>query len=177
MARNEPIRPDSGSSPDIGKQCLSVAWLKLCGPLPGALTGATVGFQVYFRQPNLNTDTFAPLIFASLWAFCGLLIGMACSSFAAWLIERGLQRWVPSRPTITASLALLCVIGLCFLLRAPLMARLPELFWPALHNLPAHQQALPKTSAGQGEITATRMIWNWNVTQKIAVPEHGLLHV
>jgi len=146
MAENDPAQPGSGSSPGHGKQSLAVVLLKLCWPLPGALTGAVVGFLVYFRQPGLNTDTAAPLIFAGFWAFCGLLIGMACSSLAAWLIERGLRRWLPGKPSITASLALLCVIGLCYVLHAPLVARLPVLFWPALQKLPAHQQVVPTTS-------------------------------
>ena len=146
MAENDPAQPGTGSSPSHGKQSLTVVLLKLCWPLPGALTGALVGFLVYFRQPGLNTDTAAPLIFAGFWAFCGLLIGMACSSLAAWLIERGLRRWLPGKPSITASLALLCVIVLCYVLHAPLVARLPVLFWPALHKLPAHQQGVPTTS-------------------------------
>jgi hypothetical protein len=146
MAENDPAQPGSGSSPGHGKQSLAVVLLKLCWPLPGALTGAAVGFHVYFRQPGLNTDTAAPLIFAGFWACCGLLIGMMCSSLAAWLIERGLRRWLPGRPTITASLSLLCVIGLFYVLHKPLAARLPDLFWPALHKLPARQQKIPTIS-------------------------------
>ena len=85
---------DSGSSSVHPKKSLAVVLLKLCWPLPGALTGAAVGFHVYFRQPGLNTDTAAPLVFAGFWAFFGLLIGMLCSSITAWLIERGLRRWL-----------------------------------------------------------------------------------
>jgi len=143
MAENDPARPGSGSSPG---RSVAVALLKLCWPVPGALTGAAVGFHVYIRQPGLNTDTAAPLIFAGFWAFCGLLIGIVISSIAAWLIERGLRRWFSSSPPITAGLTLLWLIGSCYVLRAPLEARLPELFWPALHKLPARQQTVPTTS-------------------------------
>jgi hypothetical protein len=146
MAENNSAQPASVSRPGNGKQSLAVDLLKLCWPLPGALTGAAVGFHVYFRQPGLNTDTAAPLIFAGFWAFCGLLIGMLCSSVAAWLIERGLRRRLPGKPLFTGSLSLLCVIGLCYALHAPLEARLPVMFWPALQALPARQQILPTTS-------------------------------
>jgi hypothetical protein len=124
MAENDPAQPGPGHR-------LAVGLLRLCWLLPGALTGAAVGFHVYFRQPGLNTDTVAPLIFSGFWAFCGLLIGIVVSSVAAWLIERGLRRWLSSNPLITASLTLLWLIGLSCVLRAPLEARLAELFWPA----------------------------------------------
>jgi hypothetical protein len=146
MAENDPAQPGTGSSPGHDNQSLAVGLLKLCWPLPGALTGAAVGFHVYFRQPGLNTDTAAPLVFAGLWAFCGLLIGMLCSRVAAWLIERGLRRWLSTNPLITASLTLLWLIGSCYVLRVPLEARLPVLFWPALQKSPARQQAVPTTS-------------------------------
>ncbi|MBK7422093.1 MAG: hypothetical protein IPJ48_02760 [Propionivibrio sp.] len=146
MAENDPAQPGPGSSPGHSKQSLAVVLLKLCWPLPGALTGAAVGFHVYFRQPGLNTDTVAPLFFAGFWAFCGLLIGTLCSSAVALLIEHGLSRWLPGKPLITASLSLLCLIGLCYVLRAPLEARLPVLIWPALEKLPARPQAVPTPS-------------------------------
>ena len=146
MAENDTAQPGPGSSPGHPKHSLAVGLLRLCWPLPGALTGAAVGFHAYFRQPGLNTDTAAPLIFAGFWAFCGLMIGIVCGSVAAWLIERGLRRWLPGKPLIAASLTLLCLIGLCYVLRAPLEARLPELFWPANQKLPARQQAVPTPS-------------------------------
>ncbi|MBL8416046.1 MAG: hypothetical protein JNM42_16570 [Propionivibrio sp.] len=146
MAENDPAQPEPGSVPGRPKQSLAAGFLKLCWPLPGALTGAAVGFHVYFRQPGLNTDTAAPLVFAGFWAFCGLLVGIVGSSAAAWLIERGLRRWLPGKPLITTSLTLLWLIGFCYVLHAPLEARLPELFWPALQKLPVRQQAVPPPS-------------------------------
>lgn len=146
MAENDAAQRGTGSSRGHPKNSLAIVLLRLCWPLPGALSGAAVGFHVYFRQPGLNTDTAAPLIFAGFWAFCGLMIGIVCCSVAAWLIERGLRRWLPGKPLIATGLTLLCLIGLCYGLRAPLEARLPELFWPALQKWPARQQAVPTLS-------------------------------
>jgi hypothetical protein len=111
------------------------SFLQFLWPLPGALTGAAVAFHLYFRQSGLNTDTAAPLVFASAWAFGGMLAGALCTSIAGWLIERGLRRWFPVRPMITSGLALVCLVGLCLGLYAPLEGRLPALFWPS------HQEA------------------------------------
>ena len=97
MAENDITQPSTGSSPSHSKHSLAVGLLRLCWSVPGALTGAVVGFQVYFRQPGLNADSAAPLTFAGFWAFCGLMIGMACSSIAAYMIDRGLRRWHPQR--------------------------------------------------------------------------------
>jgi predicted PurR-regulated permease PerM len=124
------------------EQTLAVRLLRLCWPLPGALTGATLGFHLYFLQPGLNTDSAAPLIFASFWAFCGLVSGLVCTSMAAWLIERGLRSRLSTNPLITTFLTLLLLIGLCCVLHAPLEARLPALFWPSSQKLPARQPSV-----------------------------------
>jgi len=110
---------------------LAIGLLRACWPLPGALAGASISFHLYFRQPGLNTDTAAPLIFASVWALCGLLSGFLISGIAGWLIERGLLRGLPNHPLLATSLTLVCLTGLCWGLSAPLEARLPALFWPA----------------------------------------------
>jgi hypothetical protein len=128
------------------EQTLAVRLLRLCWPLPGALTGATLGFHLYFLQPGLNADSAAPLIFASFWAFCGLLFGMVCTSMAAWLIERGLRSMLSTNPLITTCLPLLLLIGLCCVLHAPLEDRLPALFWPAAQTLPARQPPVAQPS-------------------------------
>ena len=120
--------------------------LKLCRPLPGALAGAVVGFHVYFRQPGLNTDTAALLFIAGLWAFGGLLIGMVGSSFAAWLIERALRRVLVGKPLFIASAIMLLLTALSPMLVAPLEARLPALFWPEVHKLPARLQSVVRPS-------------------------------
>jgi hypothetical protein len=117
--------------PASGRREQPAAWLmRLFWPLPGALAGAAVGFHLYFRQPGLNTDTAAPLIFAALWALGGMILGAMCTSIAAWLIDSGLRRLLPARQLITASLTMLCLVGICLTLYAPIEARLPALFWP-----------------------------------------------
>lgn len=146
MSENDTAQAGTCSSSGHPKHSLAVGLLRLCWPVPGALTGAAVGFQVYFRQPGLNADTAAPLVFAGFWAFCGLMIGIVCTCIAAWMIEWGLRRWQPGNPLFTTSLTLLLLIGLCYVLRAPLEARLPVMFWPALQKLPARQQAVPTPS-------------------------------
>jgi hypothetical protein len=112
------------------RQQIAISLLRLVWPLPGAITGAALGFHLYFRQPGLNTDTVAPLIFASVWAFIGMLSGAICTSIAAWLIERGVRRLFPVGPLIATSLTVLGLIGLCPGLFAQLEARLPVLLWP-----------------------------------------------
>ncbi len=64
MAENDPAQPGSGSQSGRPKHSLAVGLLKLIWPLLGALSGAAVGFHVYFRQSGLNIDTAAPLVFA-----------------------------------------------------------------------------------------------------------------
>lgn len=119
----------------VARQTTGKQWavwlLRLFWPLPGAITGAAAGFHVYFRQPDLNTDTVAPLVFASLWAFAGMLTGVLCTRIVAGLIQRGVRRVFSIGPISTASLTLLCLVGLCLGLHAPLEARLPALLWPA----------------------------------------------
>lgn len=163
MAEDDSDLSGSSSNRDHPKRSLICTLLKLCWPLPGALAGAAVGFHVYFRQPGLNTDSAAPALLASRWAFFGLLIGLSGSMVAGWLIERGLRRWFSTNPSITASLTLLSLLGLSYVLHAPLEVRLPELFWPALQNLPAQQQPVstpsPCTQAPPTERQA-RLAWD-----------------
>jgi hypothetical protein len=112
--------------------------------LPGALTGAATGFHLYFLRPGLNTDTVAPVIFAGVWAFCAMLAGALITSLASWFVERGLQRGLSVRPWVAGGLALLCVIGLCRWVYAPLQAHLPSLIWAS----PQTEQSGPPNSSG-----------------------------
>ena len=107
------------------------ALLRACWPLPGALSGAAIGFHLYFRQPGLTTDSAAALFLASGWALGGMVCGLLCSSLAGALIARGLRRRLRASPPLAAGVALLCVTGLCWSVHAPLEARLPALLWPA----------------------------------------------
>jgi len=128
---------------------LTLRLLQFCWPLPGALTGAAVGFHLYFRQPGLNTDSLAPLILASLWALGGMLSGALITSVVAWLIHRSLQRLLPTMPVITAGLPLAGLIVLCMGFHAPLQARLPSLLWPAHPQ----ESVLPQPSPGTSPCT------------------------
>lgn len=128
MAENE---SGSGSPADRGNPASSAWLLRLLWPLPGALTGAAVGFHLYFRQPGLNTDTAAPAILASLWALGGLFCGMLASITAGWLIDRGLRGLLRQRVLICGALTLLGLIALCSAIYPLLEARLPALLWPA----------------------------------------------
>ena len=147
MAESDPA---TGLNQGNRWQQRTILLLRLCWPLPGALTGAAIGFHVYFRQPGLNTDTAAPLIFAGLWAFGGMLAGMLSTGIAAWLLERILRRLLPANPLIAASLVLVCLLGLCRGAYAPLEARLPGLLWPKSQNaatLPRPPPPSPCTEA------------------------------
>ena len=126
MAENESSKPSPASGEPLALWLLRLAW-----PLPGALSGAYLGFHLYFRQPGLNTDTFAPLFLAGLWAVGGMLSGALCSVIAGGLLELALRRMLPARPLLAGSLAIVCLIGLCLALPGPLVARLPGLLWPA----------------------------------------------
>ena len=143
MAENDPITRLTYSA--ARKQWL-VWLLRIFWPIPGAILGATLGFHLYFRQPSLNTDTLAPLIFASLWAFGGMLSGVLSTSIAAWLIQRSIHRCFSMSPLNSARLTLLCLIGLCFGLYAPLETRLPAVLWPVQPAQKASSRALPTPS-------------------------------
>ncbi len=145
-ARNGDVLIPGGLPGSTRKKRLSIWLLRLCWPLPGALTGAAVGFHLYFRQPSLNTDSLAPLVFASLWALGGMLSGALITGVAAWLIHRSLQRLFAAGPAITAGLPLVAVTGLCFALHAPLEARLPAWFWPAQTQESVRPQPSPGIS-------------------------------
>jgi hypothetical protein len=114
--------------------------------LPGALLGAALGFHLYFRRPGLNSDTFAPAIFAGLWAVGGLAIGALVTLAAAWLIDRALRRAFSWRPMTAAAVTLLGVVGLCTGLYAPLEARLPALLWPPAQPRSPSKQPTPERS-------------------------------
>lgn len=133
MTKSDRARPPPDDSPDKSP----AVWpLWLLSPLPCALAGAAVGFHLYFRQPGLNTDTAAPLMFASLWALGGMMCGAFCTGSAAWMIESAMRRVSPAHPLITGSLTIAILIGLCVGLYAPLEARLPGLLWPRLKPTP-----------------------------------------
>lgn len=145
-ARNGDILISGEFPGSTRKKQISVWMLRLCGPLPGALTGAAAGFHLYFRQPGLNSDTLAPLVFAGLWAFGGMVCGALITGVAAWLIHRSLQRRLTARPLTTAGLTLAGLIVLCLGLYAPLQARLPALLWPAHSQPSVRPQPSPETS-------------------------------
>jgi hypothetical protein len=145
-ARNGDILISSELPDSTRRKQLSVWLLRLCGPLPGALTGAAAGFYLYFRQPGLNTDTVAPLVFAGFWAFVGMLCGALLTGVAAWLIHRSLQRRITTSPLTTAGLTLAGLIVLCLGLYAPLQARLPALLWPAHPQESVRPQPSPGAS-------------------------------
>jgi hypothetical protein len=136
MAENDPIARLADSA---ARKKWLVWLLKIFWPIPGAILGATVGFHLYFRQPGLNTDTLAPLISASLWAFGGMLSGILSTSITAWFIQRGIHRWFSMSPLNSTALTLLCLIALCLGLYAPLEIRLPAVLWPVQ---PAQKKSL-----------------------------------
>ena len=101
-------------------------------PAPGAITGAVLGFHLYFRQPGLNTDSLAPLIFAALWALCGMLGGMVSTGLVGWLIERSVRRVFG--PVLAAGVALLCLLLLCGGLYVLLDTALASWLWHTKSN-------------------------------------------
>ncbi|NVO06400.1 MAG: hypothetical protein HXX19_10930 [Rhodoferax sp.] len=119
--------------------------LRFLWPLPGALMGAALGLNLYFRQPGLNTDSLAPLVFASVWALGGLLAGTLVAASAGGLIERGLRRLCG--PVAACGLTLLCLVVVCGGLYAPLELRLPKLFWPAHAQEPVPVQPPARIAA------------------------------
>ncbi len=122
-------------------------WLmRLAWPLPGAYMGAALGFNLYFSQPGLNRDTLAPAILASLWALCGLVIGVLGTGIIAWLIQRGLRRLLSTSPPVTAAITLLCLIGLCGRLYAPLNTLLPTLLISPHQTAPSRTTPAPERS-------------------------------
>lgn len=119
-----------GASADRRNKPLAVWLARLLWPLPGMLSGAAIGFHLYFRQPGLNTDTVAPLFFAVWWALAGLLCGALCAAGAGWLIEALMRRLLPGLPLLASGVTLASLIGLCLALYAPIESRLPGLLWP-----------------------------------------------
>jgi hypothetical protein len=138
----------------------TVTWLfRSIWPLPGAITGSAVGFHLYFQQPGLNTDTFAPAIFAVFWAANGMVIGALITGLAAWLIERGV-RWIfPDKPFVTGSIGTLCAVGLCLGASAPLEARLPDLLWPT-HTEEPVQPSPPACAQTPPTADRERQMWD-----------------
>lgn len=125
---------------------LAIRLLRLLWPLPGAITGAVVGFHLYFRQPGLNADSFAPLIFAGIWACGGMLSGALGTGIAAWLIQRSTHRLFSISPLFTDGLTLIFLTALCLGLYAPLEAHLPGLIWPPPQQSHAHTRPLSQPS-------------------------------
>ena len=135
--------------------------LRFISPLPGAMTGAAVGFHLYFRRPGLNTDTLAPAILASTWALCGVAIGALITGTAGWLVQRRMRRWFPGNPLIPGGVSLLGLSILCGLLYAPLEARLPTLLWPPHQTQPsrAPPSSGPTCAQEPPSDLATRRLW------------------
>jgi hypothetical protein len=135
--------------------------LRFISPLPGAITGAALGFHLYFRRPGLNTDTLAPAILAGTWALCGMAIGALITGMAGWLAQRRLRRWFPANPLIPCGLTVLCLSVLCLLLYAPLEARLPTLLWAAHQAQPSRPPPSSGPTCAQGPPAdlATRKLW------------------
>jgi MFS family permease len=86
------------------------------------------------------------MIFASLWAFCGMVAGALCSVIAGWLIELVSRRVLRAAPFIAPGLALVCLICLCLGLFAPIEARLSMLLWPPWQHVPIHPPPQPQRS-------------------------------
>ncbi len=126
--------PTAGSPGSSRRQQIALWLLHFLAPQTGAVTGAVVGFRLYFETPGLNRDTLAPVIFAGGWALLGVFSGGLITYFAGWLIERRARRLLPDSPFIRVSLTILLLIGLCVGLYAPLEARLPGLIWPKEHQ-------------------------------------------
>lgn len=138
------------------------AWLlRYLYPLPGAITGAAAGFHLYFLRPGLNTDTLAPAVIASAWALSAMVVGALITSLAAWLVERGLQRWFSASPWMACGLALLGLTGLCGWANAPLEARLATLLWPPPQARQSRPPASPEPTCAQEPPSdhATRLLW------------------
>lgn len=130
--------------------------LRRLWPVPGAVTGAALGFQLYFRQPGLNTDSLAPLIFAGLWALGGMLGGMVSTGLAGWLIERGVRRLFS--PVRVAGVTLLCLLLLCGGLYAPLEAGLTSWLWPAHQQEAVRPKAPVEPPPCQQEVPSDRAL-------------------
>lgn len=139
----------------------SAAFLRILYPLPGAVTGATAGFHLYFLRPGLNTDTLAPALFAAGWALCAMMVGALLTSLAGWLLERVLRRAVSASTMISCGLALLCLAGLCSLAYAPLLSRAPALLWPAQQAERAHSRESSGPACAQEPPlgSANRRLW------------------
>jgi hypothetical protein len=99
-------------------------------PVPGALSGAALGFQAYFLQPGLNRDTLAPLAFGAMSAFAGLLVGVLVCAAAGRIIEAGLRRIWPEKPTLTSIVTLACLVGMVLASTPALDSALPTLIGP-----------------------------------------------
>ncbi len=142
MAEIRPVDGRAGHTPGRGWK---VWLLRFCWPLPGALTGASLGFHLYFQQTGLNTDTLAPLVFASLWAVGGMLLGILSTGVAAWLVRRSVLVLLPDDSLTKDALTLILLMGLYAGLHAPLDVRLAAMIRaPADETEPARSVAVPE---------------------------------
>ena len=141
-----PAGESKRSTSAAGRDTALAVWLpRVLWPLSGLLTGAAIGFHLYFRQPGLNTDTAAPLFFAVFWALGGMLLGALCTTCAGWLIELALRRLLHGMPLMASGVTVACLIGLCLVLYAPIENRLPALVWPKKQQAPV-RPPLPRES-------------------------------
>lgn len=96
------------------------------------LRAAWIGYVMYFQQPGINTDTFAPAFLALPWALGGALLGMG----AAVLIAAGLfvPKWSRTRhPLISGGLTLIALL-------------LATVYLPEIADKTIHSQHLPATT-------------------------------
>jgi len=131
-------------------------------PVPGALSGAGLAFHVYFLQPGLNHDTFAPLVFAAMAAFAGLLVGALVSSVAGWMIDSVMRRIWPERPVLASIITLVCLVGLVLGSEPALESALPSLIWPRpapANNAPAAGSRVEACSEAAPIDAARRREW------------------
>lgn len=74
------------------------------------LRAGWIGYLMYFQQPGINTDTFAPAFLALPWVLGGALLGMG----AALLIAAALfvPKWSDKRhPLVSGGLTLIVLLA------------------------------------------------------------------
>jgi hypothetical protein len=151
------------ASADSRDKALAVWLPRLLWPLPGMLIGAAIGFHLYFRQPGLNTDTAAPLFFSVLWSLGGMVFGALCTTCAGWLIELVLRRLLPGTPLMASGVTVVCLIGLCLALYAPIESRLPALLLPKKHQAPVRPPPAQESVCKQAPPADTKARQAWEL--------------